>query len=1136
MEYLGFMSSQIYLGSSPIMQNEQPVTGGYREMLGESFYKIDNYDQMPSFFMSIVSAADHWLFISSTGGLTAGRVNAESALFPYYTDDKITENSDNTGHLALFLVERESRRYLWEPFSAQCADLYRVERNLYKNVIGDKLIFEEINRDLGLTYRYAWRTSSRFGFVKTSWLQNDLEEAQTVSLLDGLQNVLPYGASVALQTQLSNLLNGYKRSELEPETGLGIFALNATLTDLAEPSESLKATTVWRYGLDDAKVLLSSEQVAAWQHGGTVAQTSEVRGRRGAYLAATELTLESGEEQHWHFVAEVNQDHRDMATLLNVLRGDGVEATLEADIVAGSAGLRKIVASADGLQFSADTLTTNHHFANVLFNTMRGGIFANNYQIEKSDLLDFIQTRNRAVLADCEGLLSQLPAQFSYGEMLAMAARGSVDLQRLAYEYLPLTFSRRHGDPSRPWNKFSINITHDDGSQRLDYQGNWRDIFQNWEPLAWSYPEFIEGMIAKFLNATTADGYNPYRVTRDGIEWEAPEPDDPWANIGYWSDHQIVYLHRLLDISRRVHPGKLKTMLDQAIFSHADVPYRIKRYDDILRDAYDTILFDWSADERTQERVTENGSDGKLVHDANGNVLHVNLAEKLLLLLLVKLGNFVPEGGIWMITQRPEWNDANNALVGKGMSVITLGHLRGYIAFLQELLADVETLQLSQELSALFDGIQAVFAAHEAQLASSFDDETRREMMDALGQASSDHRWGIYESGLSGESLQISGDSVREFLALAQRYIDHSLLANRREDDLFHTYNILSLSKSSASIGHLQEMLEGQVSILATGLLSAEQSLTLLKQLRNSDLYRADQHSYLLYPDKELTGFLGKNCVSAEKARQSQLVAAGNTDILRGDENGDYHFNPSFRNAKDLRNALDELKDAPQYSGEEAAYLQELFEETFNHKAFTGRSGTFFAFEGLGSIYWHQVSKLLLAVQETAMRTGDPALVEAYYDVRSGIGFNKSADVYGAFPTDPYSHTPANAGAKQPGMTGQVKEEIITRMAELGVSAENGKITFAPTILRDCEFSDAPTTFEYVDVNGDERTLDVPAGAIAFTFCQVPVVYQRGSDSQITIQHSNGSEKIVNGITLDSEMSRAIFARTGEVERLTVLI
>ena len=112
----------------------------------------------------------------------------------------------------------------------------------------------------------------------------------------------------------------------------------------------------------------------------------------------------------------------------------------------------------------------------------------------------------------------------------------------MVYDYLPLTFSRRHGDPSRPWNKFSIETRKEDGSKNLDYQGNWRDIFQNWEALAVTYPGYINSMISKFLNASTMDGYNPYRIMREGIDWEVIEPNDPWSYIGYWGDHQIIYL------------------------------------------------------------------------------------------------------------------------------------------------------------------------------------------------------------------------------------------------------------------------------------------------------------------------------------------------------------------------------------------------------------------------------------------------------------------------------------------------------------------------------------------------------------------------------------------------------------------
>ena len=38
-----------------------------------------------------------------------------------------------------------------------------------------------------------------------------------------------------------------------------------------------------------------------------------------------------------------------------------------------------------------------------------------------------------------------------------------------------------------------------------------------------------------------------------------------------------------------------------------------------------------------------------------------------------------------------------------------------------------------------------------------------------------------------------------------------------------------------------------------------------------------------------------------------------------------------------------------------------------------------------------------------------------YNAIRDGLGFRKTARAYGAFPTAPYSHSPAHAGAQQPG-------------------------------------------------------------------------------------------------------------------------
>ena len=1145
----------VFVGNAAQQPDHARVSGGYVTLFDEPFYCIRHYDAMPPFFMSLISSSDHWLFISSTGGLTAGRKTADHALFPYYTVDRITENHANTGSQTLLLATRQGRTLLWEPFADRYRGLYRVERNLYKNIPGTALVFEAINHDLALRFCYAWRTSPEFGFIKTAWLANHAPTACRVELLDGLQNLLPAHVHAQTQNEFSVLLDAYKRSEMDPATGLGLFALSSRLTDLAEPSESLRANTVWQVGLEDVTHLLSARQLDAFRRGDGVTPEADMRGMRGAYFAHAAFDLAPEAERTWHLVSDVDQDSAAVASLRHMLQHSDATTLADRvtqDICASRHKLVTIVGAADGLQTSADTLSTAHHFANVLFNVMRGGVFANQYRIDTRDLRAYIATHRRALLQEHAGFFAELPPTINVNELKARAVTvGSPDLLRLCITYLPLTFSRRHGDPSRPWNQFAINIRNADGSPQLHYEGNWRDIFQNWEALAFAYPAYLEGMISVFLNATTVDGYNPYRITRGGIDWEVPKPDNPWANIGYWSDHQIIYLQKLLEACAQFYPGQLETLLTRASFAYANVPYRIKPYADLVTDPYDSIEFDWDLHQHIAALVQAHGADGRLVMDAGGAVRHTTLAEKLLNLLLAKLVNFVPEGGIWMNTQRPEWNDANNALVGKGLSVVTLGYLRRFVAFFKTLLAgsEIETLALSAELAALLDAIRRTVRDHHAPLTGRITDQQRRGVMDELGQAGSDYRWTCYTHGLSGDTVTVPTADLVAFLTDAQAIIAHTLRANQRADGLYHAYNVLQLDGDHAGVTHLYEMLEGQVAILSSGLLAPDEALDLLRKLRHSALYRPDQHSYILYPDHDLPGFMEKNVIPAEAVRDLALVAAlqdaGDVRLIHQDVNGDFHFNGDIRNARDVAQVLERLAEQPRLAdlvAAEAQAILALFEDTFHHAAFTGRSGTFFAYEGLGSIYWHMVSKLLLAVQESIWQAVDTqaaeptltALVAAYYDIRAGLGFNKTPDVYGAFPTDPYSHTPAGQGSKQPGMTGMVKEEILTRLGELGLRVEQGGITFHPALLHTAELLASPAPLDYVDVRGAERRVEVPANAIAFTFCQVPVIIQPAREARIVLTRDDGSTATLTGPRLSPEVSRSIFWREGMVRNLVV--
>ena len=83
----------------------------------------------------------------------------------------------------------------------------------------------------------------------------------SVSVVDGLQNIIPYGGGGDVQNSYSNLVDAYKKNELQADTGIGIFALSAIIVDKAEPSEALRTNVVWSLGINNPKYLLSSLQL-----------------------------------------------------------------------------------------------------------------------------------------------------------------------------------------------------------------------------------------------------------------------------------------------------------------------------------------------------------------------------------------------------------------------------------------------------------------------------------------------------------------------------------------------------------------------------------------------------------------------------------------------------------------------------------------------------------------------------------------------------------------------------------------------------------------------------------------------------------------------------------------------------------
>ena len=76
-------------------------------------YRIDHLERMEPFLTTVVSDTDLWMFISSNGSLTAGRVDADHALFPYLTDDRLHRSAGRAGPVTIIARTTDAGGRAW---------------------------------------------------------------------------------------------------------------------------------------------------------------------------------------------------------------------------------------------------------------------------------------------------------------------------------------------------------------------------------------------------------------------------------------------------------------------------------------------------------------------------------------------------------------------------------------------------------------------------------------------------------------------------------------------------------------------------------------------------------------------------------------------------------------------------------------------------------------------------------------------------------------------------------------------------------------------------------------------------------------------------------------------------------------
>ena len=262
----------------------ESVKGKFTKIDGREFYEIENYDKLDPFLFTLAASNDIWIYLSSNGGVTAGRMSAERAFFPYLTEDRLYHSTD-TGAKTIVKVTKDGKTSLWQPFTNAYIEGYQTTRNLDKSVIGNEVIFEEINHCLGITFRYGWQSCEKYGIVRTASIVSDSDV--DVEIIDGMLNILPFGVRSAFQLELPCLADAYKSSEIIGDH-TAVYSLTSAINDKPTPEEMLRCNIAWAIA-DFPYQLYVSEKALKQFVNGTPEKSDTSFGDRGAFLMSFKL-------------------------------------------------------------------------------------------------------------------------------------------------------------------------------------------------------------------------------------------------------------------------------------------------------------------------------------------------------------------------------------------------------------------------------------------------------------------------------------------------------------------------------------------------------------------------------------------------------------------------------------------------------------------------------------------------------------------------------------------------------------------------------------------------------------------------------------------------------------------------------
>ncbi len=458
---------------------KKEITGEFIIKDNKEYYKISNYDESEPFFFNIATSGNIVLNLSSYGGIMAWRGEKENSLFPIIDQERMY-HSEDVGVKTLVKVKidsdtyRLSNTYLWQPFLNSYIKQYQTERNIYKSILGNGVILEELNHDLQLVFRYKWETSEKYGIVRSAMLENFNKKEISVDVCDGILNILPADIHKISQDNWFFSDDAYKKAELSEATTAATFSLNSPIDYLKSPEVSLKTNVVFCKADFDTKIYLNERVLQEFSKNTSLTEEKVYCGEKSAYILNFQNKIPSNKNIKWNIIADVSYDHVKLAQLLHDIKENHID--IEKDIEKSEQNLRNKLARADGLQCTGDKMSCVHHLSNI---NMQNKMIPEDYSFSNDDFLKFVKEKDKKVYEENIAFFEDTKNIKSFLKLKEKIRNtGPPELIGLCYEYIPIR--------------------------------NGKKVIENYEAICVSFPEFLDNLVVKVLNKITPYGIDEH--------------------------------------------------------------------------------------------------------------------------------------------------------------------------------------------------------------------------------------------------------------------------------------------------------------------------------------------------------------------------------------------------------------------------------------------------------------------------------------------------------------------------------------------------------------------------------------------------------------------------------------------------